>query len=439
MNNRGRWLRHTRQPVVDDRLALRANVIGRVLSSGMARACLTWKTAGNSPARASVEVTIAAEDPDWPRVELHYAIKRADGWRTIAQTVAMCRTAQWRGNRLWFQCPECGKRCGVLYLGQTDSAFRCRGCAGLIYRCQRYPALPKSRSKPPGSGNADGEAQHGTRQAVLDLIETMHMRRPPDDRKSRRPISSRKTHCPGPGPEGKAAAMRSNAHETPRSGPSGSRSSDAWRQSQADLGNHAGAENYHQHQSPVYDAAYEAMARPDRVDYIEHGLQLLDDGQLPSKARIAVAEELLLRMVTDLNVPATTFEVYLAEIRPLCAEGFSACAKRFFQQGQLSVALIMGRPTFLRMARIVELHLQLELGLRRTQHLLMLDEAMQAWAQSRILRHAAMALREGDNILFDVLKVEARYRSQADAQQRIFLRLWRQLEKAAAKDAGRAV
>ena len=233
--------------------------------------------------------------------------------------------------------------------------------------------------------------------------------------------------------------MRSDAHETPRSGPSGSRSPDAWRQGQSDRGNDAGAEDFDQHQSPAYDAAYEAMVRPDQVDYVEHAMRILGNGQLAPKAKIAVTEELLLRVALDLDMPTATFEVYLAEIRPLCVEGFSACAKRFFQQGQLSVALIMGRPAFLRMARIIELHLQSELGLQQPQHLLLLNEAMQAWAQSRILRHEAMALREGDDILFDLLKVESRYRSQADAQQRIFLRLWHQLEKAAAKDAGSSV
>ena len=36
------------------------------------------------------------------------------------------------GRRLWFVCPRCGRRCGVLYLGE---AVACRLCFGLIYPC----------------------------------------------------------------------------------------------------------------------------------------------------------------------------------------------------------------------------------------------------------------------------------------------------------------
>ena len=39
------------------------------------------------------------------------------------------------GNRLWFECPKCSRRAGVLYLDKD--AFHCRTCLGLGYRTQR--------------------------------------------------------------------------------------------------------------------------------------------------------------------------------------------------------------------------------------------------------------------------------------------------------------
>ena len=40
---------------------------------------------------------------------------------------------QYGGRRLWFQCPYCGRRRGVLYLGRRVA---CRECMELVYPCQ---------------------------------------------------------------------------------------------------------------------------------------------------------------------------------------------------------------------------------------------------------------------------------------------------------------
>ncbi len=37
------------------------------------------------------------------------------------------------GQRVWFLCPRCGRRCGVLYLGQRVA---CRKCLDLAYPCE---------------------------------------------------------------------------------------------------------------------------------------------------------------------------------------------------------------------------------------------------------------------------------------------------------------
>ena len=38
------------------------------------------------------------------------------------------------GRREWFLCPDCERRCAVLYI--ADRRFRCRSCNGLAYRTQ---------------------------------------------------------------------------------------------------------------------------------------------------------------------------------------------------------------------------------------------------------------------------------------------------------------
>lgn len=43
------------------------------------------------------------------------------------------------GLRLWFLCPKCNKRRGVLYL--KDGEIACRICFGLKYKKQRYKGM----------------------------------------------------------------------------------------------------------------------------------------------------------------------------------------------------------------------------------------------------------------------------------------------------------
>jgi hypothetical protein len=66
----------------------------------------------------------------------------SDDWEDINEPVPLVRTRQpLGGERLWFACPGCGRRCQVLYGGRR---FRCRRCVGLPYASQheaRYDRL----------------------------------------------------------------------------------------------------------------------------------------------------------------------------------------------------------------------------------------------------------------------------------------------------------
>src|SRR3954452_14648094 len=65
---------------------------------------------------------------------------RVTSWRgteaeDVEERVPLVRTAQpFGGERLWFACPGCGRRCAVLYDGRR---FRCRLCVGAPYGSQR--------------------------------------------------------------------------------------------------------------------------------------------------------------------------------------------------------------------------------------------------------------------------------------------------------------
>jgi hypothetical protein len=43
------------------------------------------------------------------------------------------------GKRLWFRCPGCGRRVGVLYRGLESVG--CRKCLGIRYRGERYKGM----------------------------------------------------------------------------------------------------------------------------------------------------------------------------------------------------------------------------------------------------------------------------------------------------------
>jgi len=73
-------------------------------------------------------------------VLLSYRVASWRGTETedVEERVPLVRTAQpFGGERVWFACPGCSRRCAVLYGARR---FRCRRCIGVPYGCQREPA-----------------------------------------------------------------------------------------------------------------------------------------------------------------------------------------------------------------------------------------------------------------------------------------------------------
>jgi hypothetical protein len=94
---------------------------------------LRWSRGGQET--ASIRFIVGFDD-----ITLSYRVRdRASGnWEDILEPVPLLRTAQpLGGERLWFACPRCCRRCAVLYGGRR---FLCRHCVGAPYGSQNEGA-----------------------------------------------------------------------------------------------------------------------------------------------------------------------------------------------------------------------------------------------------------------------------------------------------------
>lgn len=51
---------------------------------------------------------------------------------------------RFNGDRLWFVCPICGKRVGILYNHSTQDLVGCRRCLNLKYKKQRFKGMTEA-------------------------------------------------------------------------------------------------------------------------------------------------------------------------------------------------------------------------------------------------------------------------------------------------------
>jgi hypothetical protein len=54
------------------------------------------------------------------------------------------------GARLWFKCPVCGQRAGIIYRHPISGAIGCRKCLNLEYKSRRFKGMiedPKNINK----------------------------------------------------------------------------------------------------------------------------------------------------------------------------------------------------------------------------------------------------------------------------------------------------
>jgi hypothetical protein len=134
-----RWLTHTAKQTVENSLALRATrtfgpIIPRhVLDQRTAwQGTILWSRGGK--VTDSVGYTLMFTDAA-PELTLFYSNSvQGKRFTRIELTTSGCNFG---GVRWWFQCPNCRRRCGAVYLPPGASRFACRHCHELTYQSQQ--------------------------------------------------------------------------------------------------------------------------------------------------------------------------------------------------------------------------------------------------------------------------------------------------------------
>jgi hypothetical protein len=105
------------------------------------RGSFHWSRAGRETGSVGVAAT-------HDMIVLAYRIldrAKEEGWIELTERVRLVHTAQpFGGQRSWFACPECGRRCAALYCGRR---FLCRRCVGVPYASQSMAAPDRLRRR----------------------------------------------------------------------------------------------------------------------------------------------------------------------------------------------------------------------------------------------------------------------------------------------------
>lgn len=123
VDGRGRWYRYSKKDLVTDYLRLHVRDAQRWLDlTRVSHSTLTWSRSGRQIG-ALTAVNVPARG-----VLLVYSVKDERIEELVSWDVT---TPHYGGQRRWWLCPRCGRRCAVLYGGPR---FWCRSCHGLTYK-----------------------------------------------------------------------------------------------------------------------------------------------------------------------------------------------------------------------------------------------------------------------------------------------------------------
>jgi len=156
--------------------------------------------------------------------------------------------------------------------------------------------------------------------------------------------------------------------------------------------------------------------------YVDHTIKLLDPGNttISDKGRVKMVGELLSKMIREDGLSEERFSEAISEVQSLAPEAFAAYAAKALRDGSFSVGSedILAYFPLHRLGRILRLHLAEDLQVTGAADLLLVDTAVAALIQARILLSRATPLSPENATS---LKEEKLLRSQAIAQQKIFL------------------
>jgi len=165
--------------------------------------------------------------------------------------------------------------------------------------------------------------------------------------------------------------------------------------------------------------------------YIEHTIKLLDpkNTTISDKGRVKMVGELLSKMIREDALSEERFSEAICEVQSLAPKAFAAYAAKALRDGSFSVGSedMLAYFSLHRLGRVLRLHLAEDLKVTGAADLLLVDIAIAALIQTRILLSRATPLSPENGIS---LKEEKLFRSQAVAQQKIFLSA---MEKLASK------
>jgi len=321
----------------------------------------SWSTSESKGDIASVRVSVTSRTVSEVIMNLRYNVTLDDDSREVNETVSAVNANQKGTGKWYFRCPA-----------EADGK-PCDQHAAILYlppdqeyfACRRCHDL--AYSKAPKKEKTEGDQQSGDAGEQLDY-ETPDSWEPPGQPGQTADEASSGEREPGPSPQ------------------------------------------------PLFF-------------YIDHTLKLLDPGNttISNKGRIKMVGELLSKMIREDGLSEERFSQAICEIQSIAPKAVSAYASHALREGSLSVGTEVRLAYFPlhRLGRIFRLHLAEDLDVTSAADLLLVDTAITALVQTRILLSRATPLSPESGIS---IKEEKLLRSQAIAQQKIFLAAMEKLQ-----------
>lgn len=172
--------------------------------------------------------------------------------------------------------------------------------------------------------------------------------------------------------------------------------------------------------------------------YIDHALKQLDQETttLKDRGRAKLVDQLLSKMIRDDGLPTERFSQVISEVQSLAPKAFAAFAAQALRDGSFAVGSVEmeSYAPLHRLGHVLRLHLIDDLQAERAADLLLVDAAIAAFVQTRILLTRATPMSENNGPLPGEEKL---YRSQATAQQKLFMTALDKLRPKPARPRGR--
>jgi ribosomal protein S27E len=101
-----------------------------VSASGISR----WRSSRTGEETASINWRLSHDGQRWGLSVAPFGGSRMSEQfiRMVPDTVARSRNLRW-----WWECPDCGRRCAVLFYIPAASRFTCRMCGSVTYSSQQ--------------------------------------------------------------------------------------------------------------------------------------------------------------------------------------------------------------------------------------------------------------------------------------------------------------